>query len=176
MKTLKILNIQDKPGYFFVNMTNINDFNPELLLIDDFSIFKDGSIMFNILYCEENNTPHIIFNNIKFIFRKSGIFSYLIFCESDKNKKMLDKYIDKIKEEILFLTIDEDENGNDLFVLGKYFMRFKFKTDDEVVHNKKMNAPLCVISISSVFERGDWYYPQTELQDCFYDNDYLDKN
>ena len=84
--------------------------------------------------CEENdNTPHIIFNNIECIFRKSGMHSYLIFCESDKNKGLLDKYaeiIDKIKEEMLFLIIDEDENGEYLFVMAKDFMRFRFETDD----------------------------------------------
>ena len=63
-------------------------------------------------YCEENDAPHIVFNNKKCIFRKSGFYSYSIFCESDKNKKMLDDYvkiIDRIKEEILFL-IDEYED------------------------------------------------------------------
>ena len=103
MKTIKGLNIQDKPGYYLMNMTNINDFDPELLMTDDFTIFEDGSLMFEIVCCEENNVLHIVFNNIECIFRKSGIHSYLIFCESDKNKKMLDKYvkiIDRIKEEI----------------------------------------------------------------------------
>ena len=55
-------------------------------------------------YSEENNVPHIVFNNIECIFRKSGVFSYVIFCESDKNKEMLDDYvkvIDGIKEEVL---------------------------------------------------------------------------
>ena len=122
--------------------------------------------------------PPCCFNNIESIFRKSGVFGYLIFCESDKNKRMLDKYakvIHKIKEEVLFLTIDEDD-GDDLFVLGRDFMRFKFKTDDKLVYNKKINVPVCVISISSVFEKGDWYYPQIELKYCLYENDYLDKN
>ena len=57
-------------------------------------------------YCEENSVPHVVFNNIEFIFRKSGVFSYLIFCESDKNKKMLDNYVsiaDQLKEEIWYL-------------------------------------------------------------------------
>ena len=63
MKTIRGLNILDKPGCFFMNMTNIDDFDPELLFIDDFAIFKDGSIVFNILYWEENNTPRIVFNN-----------------------------------------------------------------------------------------------------------------
>ena len=171
MKTVKRLNIPDKLGYFFMNMTNINDFDLELLMIDDFAIFKYGSIMFDIVCCEGNNAPHIVFNNIECIFRKSGVFSYLIFCESDKNKEMLDKYIkviDKIKEEILFLTIDKDEIGDDLFVMGRDFMKFKFQTDDKLPYNEKINIPVCVISISSVFEKGDWYYSQIELQDCFY--------
>ena len=153
-------------------MTNINDFDPELLSINDFTIFKDGSAMFNTDYCEENTVPHIAFNNIECIFRKSGVYNYLIFCESDKNKKMLDKYIkciDQIKEEILSLAIDETED--DLLVTGKDFMRFRFKTDDKLVYNQKINVPVCVISISSVFEKGDWYYPQTELQDCSYESE-----
>ena len=33
-----------------------------------------------------------------------------------------------------------------------------------------------VISISSVFREKDWYYPQIELQECFYENDYFVKN
>ena len=106
MKKIRRLNIQEKPGYFFSSMTNINNFHPELLGIDDFTVFKDGSVVFNIVCCEkESNTPHIVFNNIEYIFRKSGIHSYLIFCESDKNKKMLDKYveiIDKRKEKCCF--------------------------------------------------------------------------
>ena len=56
-------------------------------------------------YCEENSVPDVLFSHIECIFRKSGIYSYLIFCESGKNKKMLDNYTDivnKLKEEILF--------------------------------------------------------------------------
>ena len=63
--------------------------------------------------------------------------SYLVFCETEKNKKILDNYItiiDQIKKEILFLTKD------DLFVMGKDFTRFKFKTDDNLSYNKKINV------------------------------------
>ena len=81
-------------------MTNVNDFNVKLLLINQFTIFGNGSIMFDISSCEENNVAYIVFNNVECVFRKSGVFSYLIFCETEKNKKMLDKYtkiIDEIK-------------------------------------------------------------------------------
>ena len=171
MKTTKRLNIEDKPGYFFMNMTNVNDFNVKLLLINEFTIFENRSIMFDISYCEENNVAYILFDNVECVFRKSGVFNYLIFCETEKNKNMLDKYTkitDEIKEQILFIIEEENEDKN--FIMGKDFMRFRFKANDNLVYNQKINVPVCVISISSAFEERNWYYSQIELQDCFYEN------
>ena len=77
---------------------------------------------------------------------------------------MLDDYvkvIDGIKEEVLSFI---DKFEYDLFILGKNLMRFKFKTDENLVYNKKSNIPVCVISVRSV-----------RLQECFYENDYLDE-
>ena len=153
-------------------MTNINDFDPEFLLVNDFKRSKDGSIFFNMSYCEENNVPHV-FNNIECIFRKSGVFSYLIFCESDKNKKILDDYvkvIDGINEEVLSFI---DEFEDEIFIMGQNFMRFRFKINDKLPSNQKINVPVCVVSMSSVIKKGDWYYPQVNLQECFYENDYI---
>ena len=79
MKTQKRLNIQDKPGYFYMNITNINDFDPEFLLLNKFTIVDDLSIMFEVNYCQENNTPHVVFNNIECVSKKSRVFRYLIF-------------------------------------------------------------------------------------------------
>ena len=132
MKTVKRLNIQDKPGYFLNDMTNINDFDPKLLVINELTMFENRLTMFDISYCEKNNTPDIVFNNVECVFRKSGVFSYFIFCESDKNKSMLDRYvkiIDETKKEILF-TIEDD-----LLVMGKDFVRFKFGTNDNLPYN-----------------------------------------
>ena len=92
MKTIRELNIKDWSGYFFTNMTNIDDFHSKFLLVNGFKGNKDGSIVFDMAYCEENNVPQIVFNNIECIFRKSGVFSDLIFCESNKNEKMLNRY------------------------------------------------------------------------------------
>ena len=85
---------------------------------------------------------------------------------------MLDKYgkiIDEIKDQTVFIVDD------DIFVMGKDFMRCRFKTDDKLPYNQKINVPVCVISISSVVEEINWYYPQIELQNCFYESDYLDE-
>ena len=56
--------------------------------------------------------------------------------------------IDQIKEEILSFKDEED-----LFIMGKDFMRFKFKTDDNLVYNEKINIPVCVISLSSIIKK-----------------------
>ena len=82
-------------------------------------------------------------------------------------KEMLDKYvkiIDGIKEEILFI-----EDGGKKIIMAKDFMRFKFKTDNNLVYNQKINISVCVISISGLFKERNWYYPQMELQECFYE-------
>ena len=107
MKAIKELNIKDWSCYFFTEMVNINDIDPEYFLINDFKGSRDGSVLFNIVYCEEDSVPHIVFNNIECIFKKSGIYSYLIFCENNKNKKMINNYvkvIDEIKKRYCLLT------------------------------------------------------------------------
>ena len=50
MKIIRELNIKNWSGYIFTNMTNINDFDPEFLLVNDFKSSKDRSIVFNIAY------------------------------------------------------------------------------------------------------------------------------
>ena len=120
MKATKRLNIEDKPSYYFTDMTSIINFDPKLILINEFTIFENRSIMFDISYFKESNTPYVAFNNVECIFRKSGSNKYLIFCETEKNKKMLDKYvkiIDEIKDQVLFIIDDENEDG--IFILGK---------------------------------------------------------
>ena len=155
MKTIRKLNIKDWSGYFFKEMANILDIDPEYFMINDFKGCKDGSILFNLCYCSEDSVPHIVSNNTECIFIRNGIHSCLIFCKSEKNKKVLNCYI-KIFD--------------DYFIMGKDFVRFKFRTDNELVYNKKINIPVCVISLSCVVKKGDIYYPQFKLQDCLYES------
>ena len=60
---------------------------------------------------------------------------------------MLDKYTkinDEIKEQILFLIVDKNEGKN--FIMGKDYMRFRFKTNDNLVYNKKKCSSMCNIN------------------------------
>ena len=57
-----------------------------------------------------------------------------------------------------------------MFIMGSDFMRFRFRTDDELVYNQKINIPVCVMSLSCVVKKGDIYYPPFKLQTVFYEN------
>ena len=115
-----------------------------------------------------------IFTNVTNINNSDpGAFSYLRFCKSDENKNMLNDYlkvIDGIKEEVLSFI---DEFEDEILIMDKDFMRFRFKTNDKLPYNKKNNVPVCVVSMSSVIKKGDWYYPQIKLQECFSENGYI---
>ena len=88
------------------------------------------------------------------ISRKSGFFSYLTFY--DKNKKMLDNYVsivDHLKDEIWYFT--GDIYWGEILIMRCDFIRFRFRNDDELVYNQKINIPVCVISLSCVVKKGD---------------------
>ena len=72
------------------------------------------------------------------------------------------KIIDQLKKELLS-WIDKSEEDL-IFTLSKDFMRFKFRTDDNLVYNKKIKVPVLVISLSSVVKKGCIYYPNFRLQ------------
>ena len=139
MKTIRELNIKDWTGYLFKEMVNILDIEPKYFMVNDFKGCKDGSIVFNLCYCSEDSVPHIVFNDIECIFRKCEIDSYLIFCENNKNKDMINNYvkiINQLEQELLSWVNEEEED--DEFNLGNDFMRFTFRTDDNLVYNQKL--------------------------------------
>ena len=78
------------------------------------------------------------------------------------------KIIDQIRDEILSWI---DELEDDSFKLGNDFMRFRFRTDDNLVYNEKINIPLCVISLNNVIKTGNIYYFNFRLQKCFYEKE-----
>ena len=50
-------------------------------------------------------------------------------------------------------------------------MSFKIKTDDNLIYNKRINIPVCVISLSSIIGKEHNYYPNFKLQKCLYENE-----
>ena len=76
MKAIKELNIKDWSGYFFEEMINILDIDPECFMFSDTKVCTDGSEIYNLCYSDKTGLAHIVFNNIECYFKKSGAFSY----------------------------------------------------------------------------------------------------
>ena len=130
-------------SYFFTDMTNINDFDPSLLNIDEVSFKSDELIMYDIKYIKNLsrlNILYLVFNNLDAYIEKSGENKYLIFVSTKKNKSMLGIYKelwDEFKEQIELIT---DNKVN----FSKDFMKIRFKTSDDLPLNKIINIPVCV--------------------------------
>ena len=95
MKTIRQINVENRQGYFFNSMTNINDFDPSLLNIDEISFKSDELIMYDIEYIKDLkslNTLFLVFNNLDTYIDKNGEDRYLIFASTEKNKIMLKNY------------------------------------------------------------------------------------
>ena len=106
MKTIRQINIENRQGYFFNDMKNINDFDPSLLNVDVISFKSDELIMYDIKHIKNLNslnTLYLVFNNLDAYIEESGGNRYLIFASTEKNEIMLKNYIelwDEIKEQI----------------------------------------------------------------------------
>ena len=66
MRTLRQVNIENRQNYFFNSMTNIKNFDPNLLSIDQISIKSTDSVIYDIEYIKDldsANSLYLIFDN-----------------------------------------------------------------------------------------------------------------
>ena len=166
MKTIRQINTKNRPGYFFNGMTNINDFDPSLLNIDEVVLESDGLTMYGIKYIKDlytSNSLYLGFNNSDACIENSC----LIFASAEKNKSMLGIYKelwDEIKDQIELIT------GDKVTKYSKDFMKIRFKTNVDLPSNKIVNITVCVVILSSFFKEDDGeYYQQALLHDYFYE-------
>ena len=70
MKIIRQLNIKDWSGYFFEEMSNILDNDPECFMVGNVKECTYGTMIYNIYYSDKTGLPHIVFNNINCYFKK----------------------------------------------------------------------------------------------------------
>ena len=142
MKITRQLTIEDRSGYFFTDMTNI----------DKVSFRNDELTMYDIKYIKNSdrlNTLYLVFNNLDGVFQRSGENKYLMFSSTEKNR-MLENYtelFDEIAEQIELMTDDEVRYSNDI-------MKIKVKTSNDLPFGEIVNLHVCVIIVSSIFKEN----------------------
>ena len=107
MITLRQINIKNRPHYFFNDMINIKNFDPNLLSMDKISFKSTDAVIYHIEYItmksldnknlDSANSLYLIFNNVDGCIECNSTEEinenkYLIFASRDKNKEVLEKY------------------------------------------------------------------------------------
>ena len=139
MGNIKEINIKNRTYYFFDDMINIKDFDPNLLKIDKKS-YKNIDIYY-IGYITMKDSDYVKINSVNPLYliidkadgnseEKNGN-KYLILDSTDKNKEVLIKYTklwDGIESFIKYNSIEKINNK--LGEFGKDFMKIKLNSDE----------------------------------------------
>ena len=163
MGNIKEINTKNRTYYFYDDMINIKNFDPNLLKIDkklykNIDIYYIGYItMKDSDYVKINsvNSWYLIINELDGCIEEINGNKCLTLVPTDKTKKVLTKYT-KLWDEIEN-TIEKINNKSSEY--GKDFMKIKFNSDDSLPLNKTLKLHNMTIIVRSVFEE-DGKYPQ----------------
>ena len=164
------LNIESRTYYFYNDLINIKNFNSNNQKLDKKSVL--GNDVYYTGYITKKpqwnvnsvNPLYLTIIKIKRHFEEVDGDKYLII--SSKNGDIMQKYqevFDGTKEIIIKI--------NDCGYPIKYdnYMKIKFNTNDNIILNKIIYFPTITITIRSVTQKDDKYYPQLFLDDCLYE-------
>ena len=151
-------------------MVNILDIDPECFMVSNAKEHAEGIMLYNLCYCDKIGVPQIVFNNIDCCFEKNGDYNFLVFCDNKKNKSMINIYLKIIKQlhnEVFSFMMNLKMR---IFFFDGDSSKFRFRTNDNLVYDEKINIPVCVISLGSVIKK-DWSHcPILKLQKCLYES------
>ena len=174
MGEVKQINVKNRTYYFYNDIIDLKDFEPNLLKIDKkhykgINIYYIGYI--TIKKIDEYETISSVNPLYLRIIHASGYNEeksgnkYLIFDSVDENKEVLKKYAnvwDGIKNKIKAINGYECDYEKD-------YMKIKFNSDDDLPLNKLLKFHIITIIISCVFSEDGKLYPQLFLDDTLYE-------
>ena len=103
MKTFRQVNIKNRQNYFFNSMTNIKNFDQNLLSIDQISFKSTDCVIYDIEYFKNlnsKNSSHLVFDNVDAYIEENNEDNeekYLVVALTEKNNETLENYTLKIK-------------------------------------------------------------------------------
>ena len=170
MGEVKQINIKNQTYYFYDDIIDLKDFQPNLLKIDKkyykgINIYYVGYITIKKFDNYESiysvNPLHLRINHASGYIEEKNRNKNLIFDSVDENKEALKKYSnvwDGIKNKIKAI------NGAKESGYGKDYMKIKLNSDDYLPLSKQLKFHVMTKIIRPVFEDGK-LYPQLFLDD-----------
>ena len=172
MGKTKQMNIKNRTYYFYDEIINIKNFDPNLLKLDkktckDIAIYYIGYFTKKDEYKINSVYPiYLLVHRIDgFIEEKEGN-KYLNVASTDRNSEILKKYaqvFSGIKDQIEKIT--DGKSGE----YDKDHMKIKFSSDNDFPLSKQLNFLSITIIIRNIFEKDGKYYPQIVLDECLYE-------
>ena len=92
MKTFRQVNIKNRQNYFFNSMTDIKNFDQNLLNIDQISFKSTDCVSYDIKYFknfDSSKSLYLVFSNVDAYIQENNENKYLLFVLTDKNKEAL---------------------------------------------------------------------------------------
>ena len=170
MGEVKQINIKNRTYYFYNDMINLKNFEPNLLKIDRKSYKNIG--IYNIGYitskkiddCEDIYSV----NPLYLLVNHAGEY-----VEEKKWKWILNLWLYRWKQRVTIKYNDAwcriknkiEKVGSGKYDYEKDFIKIKFYSDDELPLNKPLKFHMMTIIIRSVFEEDGKHYPQVFLDD-----------
>ena len=157
MGEVKEIYIKNRTYYFYNDIIDLKDFEPNLLKIDkrlykNIHIYYIGYIKIKIIDDYESiysmNPLYLRINHASGYIEEKNGNKYLGFDSVDKNKEVLKKYADVwdgIKNKIKAINGDKENDYE------KDYMKIKFNSDDDLPLNKLLKFHLMTIIIRCIF-------------------------
>ena len=170
MLEIKQISIKNRNYYFHNDITDLKDFDANLLKIDkkshkNINIYYTGYIRIKKIDDYESIPSYLRIGHASGYIEEKNGNKYLIFNSVDENKEVLKKYADiwdGIKNKIKAINCDKEND------YGKDYMKIKFNFDDDLPLNKLLKFHLMTIIIRCVFSEDAKLYPQLFLDDTLY--------
>ena len=169
MGEVKQININNQPYYFYNDMINLKNFEPNLLKINkkhykEINIYYIGYIMI-----KKSDDYESIYSVNPFYLKVNCASGYIEEKNGDdsvdENKEVLKKYADVwngIKNKIKAKNNNEENNYE------KDYMKIKFNSNDNLPLNEPLKFHSMTITIRFIFEEGGKLYPQVFLDYALY--------
>ena len=159
---VKDINIKNRTYYFFDDIMNIRDFDPNSIKTDEKSyknvlIYYIGYVVIKKdLKIFSANLLYLIFGRVNGYFKGINGNKYLTLVPTNKSKEKIKKYEElwiKIRDLIRSITKNLDD-------YDEKHMKIKFDSDDNLSLNKTIQILIVTIVIRAVFLENNRYYPQ----------------
>ena len=158
---IKDIDIKKHKYYFFDDIINIKNFDPNNIKIDEKS-YKNTLIYYigyvrikdsKYVKCYRVNPLYLIFSKLKGYFGEINKSKYLTLVPTNESKE-------KLRSKMRYLIRSITKNSDDY---DEKYMKIKFNSDDELPLNKTIEIYSMIIVVRAVFYENNKYYPQTNI-------------